>query len=93
MFLSCLSLGIHTMCYESEPQCYLTHTLGLVVSGYEGVPDRGFSLCAVPAFCCGPGISNCMQVYALPTDHREVTESKGTMEIVSGLAQSQKVEF
>ena len=28
----------------------------------------------------------CMQVYALPMDHREVAESKGTIEIVSGFA-------
>ena len=28
----------------------------------------------MPAFCCGPGISSRMQVYALPEDCREVTE-------------------
>ena len=34
----------------------------------------------------------CMQVYGLPMVHREVTESKGTVEIVSGFTQSQKTE-
>ena len=33
-----------------------------------------------------------MQVYALPTGRREVAESKGIMEIVSGFAQSRKAE-
>ena len=27
----------------------------------------------------------CVQVYVLPMDHREVTELRGTVEIVSGL--------
>ena len=67
---------------------------GLTVSGYKGVLDRDFSLCAVPAFCCSPGISSCMQVYALPKNHREVAKSKGTAEIASGLTQveSQGIE-
>ena len=56
-------------------------------SGYKGVLDRGFSSCAAPAFCHGPGISSYMQVYALPMDCREVTESKGTTEIASRLTQ------
>ena len=69
----------------SQALSYLIHRLGLAVSAYERVLDRGFSSCAVPAFCCSPGNSNCMQVYALLTDRREVAESKGTMEVVSRL--------
>ena len=72
---------------------YPTHRLGLVVSGYKGVLDRGFSSCNVLAFCCSPGISSCMQVYALPKDCREVAELKGTVEIVSGLAQVEKLRI
>ena len=34
----------------------------------------------------------CMQVYALPMECREVAESKGTVEIVSRLTQSQRAE-
>ena len=39
--------------------------------------------------CCTSLLSwsryfECMQVYVLPMDHREVAESKGTVEIVSG---------
>ena len=71
---------------------YPTHRWGLAVSRCKGVLDRGFSLCTVPTFCCSPGISSCMQVYVLPTDCREVAESNGTTEIVSGLAWSQKAE-
>ena len=74
----------------SQALSYPMHRSGLVGSGYEGVLDRGFSSCAVLAFCCGPGISSCMQVYALPKDCREVAEVKGTMEIVFGLTRSQK---
>ena len=72
--------------------CYPTCRSGLAGSGYKGVLDRGFSSCAVPAFCHGPGISSCMQVYVLLMVHREVAELKGTAEIVSRLVQSQKAE-
>ena len=61
-------------------------------SGSKGVLDRGFSLCAAPAFCHGPGILSCMQVYVLPMDRKEVAESKGTAEVASRLARSQKAE-
>ena len=62
--------------------CYLMRRSGLTGSRYKGVLDKGFSSCAVPAFCHGPGILSCMQVYVLPMNCREVTESKGTMEIL-----------
>ena len=74
----------------SQAPSYITHRLGLVVSGYKGDLDKGFSSCAAPAFRHSPGISSCMQVYSLPMDHREVAESKGAAEIVSGLVQSQQ---
>ena len=59
--------------YTSQALGYPTCRSGLVVLDTKGFLDRGFSSCAAPAFCCGPGISSCMQVYALPKDHREVT--------------------
>ena len=68
----------------SQALSYLTHRSGLAVSRYKGVLNRGFSSCAALAFCCSPGILSCVQVYALPKDCREVTELKGTTEIVLG---------
>ena len=56
----------------------------LTVSGYKGILDRGFSLCAVLAFYHSPGILNVCRYNTLPIDRREVIESKGTVEIVSG---------
>ena len=52
----------------SQALSYPTCRLGLVVLDMRGFLDRGFSSCAVPAFCHGPGISSCMQVYVLPKD-------------------------
>ena len=60
----------------SQALGYPTHRSGLVVLDTEAFLDRGFSSCAVPAFCHGPGILSCMQVYALPKNNREVAESK-----------------
>ena len=74
-------------CYKSSIS-YLTHRLGLAVSRYKGVLDRGFGSCTVPAFCCGPGILNVCRYNTLPMEHREVVELKGTTEIVSGCVQS-----
>ena len=54
--------------------CYLTHRSGLMGSGYKGVLDRGFSSCAMLAFCCSPGISSCMQVYVLPVTSRNTLD-------------------
>ena len=76
----------------SQASSYPTCRLGLVVSRYNGVLDRGFSSCAAPAFCCGPGISNVFRYNMLPMDHREVIESKGATEIVSWFVQSRKAE-
>ena len=41
-----------------------------------GGMDSGFSLCAVPAFCCGPGISDRGRytVYVHPTSREAVAE-------------------
>ena len=69
-------LGPPTVNVTSQALGYPTHRLGLVVPDMKGFLDRGFSSCAVLAFCHGPGISSCMQVYALPKDRREVTELK-----------------
>ena len=76
---------------QVKPQCYPTCRSDGQVSQF---PDtRGFwtgaSACVLLSWS---RYFECMQVYALPMDHREATESKGTMEIVSGLAQSHKVE-
>ena len=38
--------------------------------------DSGFSLCAAPAFCCGPGISRDRQVYAHPMSRWEAARLK-----------------
>ena len=38
--------------------------------------DSGFSSCAVPAFCRGPGISRDRQVYAHPMSRWEAARSK-----------------
>ena len=72
-------------CYKLSLS-YPTHRSGLMASGYEGVLDRGFSLCTVLAFCCSPSISNVCKYNMLPMDQGEVVELKGTMEIVSGCA-------
>ena len=74
----------------SQALSYPTRRSGLAGSEYKGVLDRGFSSCAVLAFCHSPGILSCMWVYALPMDHREVTESKGTTEVASGLCEVER---
>ena len=68
--------GLCIRTVTSQALSYLTHRSGLVVPDMKGVLDRGFSSCAVLAFCHGLGILSCMQVYVLPKDRREVTELK-----------------
>ena len=60
----------------SQALGYPTPRSGLMVLDMKEFLDRGFSSCAAPAFCRGPGISSCMQVYGLPKDYREVAELK-----------------
>ena len=73
-------MPFRTYVLQVKTQCYPTCRLGLTVPDARGVLDRGFSSCAAPAFCCGPGILNCMQVYVLPMDHREVTDTHAVPE-------------
>ena len=60
----------------SQALSYPTCRLGLVVLDMRGFLDRGFSSCAVPAFCHGPGISRDRRVYARPMSRWEAARSK-----------------
>ena len=90
-----LSIWVWRLCWSSmsmqpivtsQALGYPTHRLGLVVPDMKGFLDRGFSLCAVPAFCHSPGILSCMQVYVLQGSCRV----EDTAEIVFWARTSQK---